>query len=236
MAKCTIDRYRRERDEQALRRQETEVKIARLTAEKAHWQDGRREGRREALSILLHECAESFCDNYAESHPIADTGDYSLNWNQAKLEGLFDCNSHESAAERLDASYWEHVHKIDCLEAKVKKLTKERDVLAEEIAKEQDQRIGLQLTLTSALEKLKAARSEIERKDAALRIAKTAIFEHHEIGNIKELDRTGTCPVCSKDEKAVFRAIDSALSPDEEGKESLDAIRSEASGEGKEGK
>lgn len=68
---------------------------------------GRKEGRNEALQILIGEDAETFGDDdYIVSRPLADTGDWTIEWNYQKLAELFEIQSHESILDRVDGAYW----------------------------------------------------------------------------------------------------------------------------------
>ncbi len=87
-------------------------------------QRARREGRAEALALMLATSAEEFdgdCD-YIGSHPIGATGDYGCHWNVEKLRELFGVREEDgSEIERLEALYWEQVVRIDTLRERLRK-------------------------------------------------------------------------------------------------------------------
>lgn len=77
----------------------------RLNEQKTAWQDGRMEGRREAVSILMQMAPESL-DDCVGNAPNGDTGDYSSVWILDKLRAKFDCDERVGAYEKLEAHYW----------------------------------------------------------------------------------------------------------------------------------
>ncbi len=79
-------------------------------------QRARLEGRAEFVELLLRESAESFCDEYTTSHPIADTGDFGVEWDRHKLADLFEVNENAaSLIDRVDGAYWSQQAAIDDL-------------------------------------------------------------------------------------------------------------------------
>lgn len=76
------------------------------------WQQARMLGRREALDIILEQNAEDFPDEFQQSRPLADTGDYITYWNEDKLTELLDAKNPSSLIEHLDASFWKHAYEI----------------------------------------------------------------------------------------------------------------------------
>lgn len=77
------------------------------------------QGRPEALQIILNLDPEEGLDEYIGSHAIADSGDYSSEWDVKKLKELFHVDDeYENSpgckiAEAADSLYWENVSKGD---------------------------------------------------------------------------------------------------------------------------
>lgn len=79
----------------------------------------RAEGRAEALTLLLDESAETFPDEYAGSHPIADTGDYGCHWKEDELRELFKVDENSwSLIDNLRGTYWDQQAEIDELKGR----------------------------------------------------------------------------------------------------------------------
>ena len=91
------------------------AELTTLKAEKLNWQDGRKQGRQEALAILVDSNADSFIHDMFETLPIGDTGDYAPQWQVQKLEQLLDTKQTDSWIDHLQGKYWEHVGQIDGL-------------------------------------------------------------------------------------------------------------------------
>lgn len=77
----------------------------RLLEQKSAWQDGRMEGRREAVSMLVQMDPESL-DDCVGNAPNGDSGDYSSVWIIEKLRAKFDCDERDGAYEKLEEIYW----------------------------------------------------------------------------------------------------------------------------------
>lgn len=76
-------------------------------------------GRSEALRIILALEPEDGLDEYINSYPLADSGDYGAEWDVKKLKELFQIgNEYEESpigklAEAAEGYYWETVAKKD---------------------------------------------------------------------------------------------------------------------------
>lgn len=72
--------------------------------------EARAQGRSEALAIILGLDAESGLDEYADSFPCGDTGDYSAEWNEEKLRELLRADDAAySLLQEAEGHYWEQL-------------------------------------------------------------------------------------------------------------------------------
>jgi hypothetical protein len=87
-------------------------------------------GRAEALQIILALDPEEGLDDFIESSPDGDSGDYSTYWNKAKLKkllrvgGEYENSPGAKIARAADDMYWEMVAKSDDF-ATLKKLVQD---------------------------------------------------------------------------------------------------------------
>jgi hypothetical protein len=109
-----------------------QVATAELERVKAEAKESRREGRAEALAILIREDAERFMDKYMEDYPNGDAGDSSIGWNFGDLQQLFDTESQNSMVERIEAETWRLRGEIMEIEAQLATAIRERDEARED--------------------------------------------------------------------------------------------------------
>ncbi|MAX33716.1 MAG: hypothetical protein CME72_11710 [Halomonadaceae bacterium] len=69
-----------------------------------------RQGRAEALAIIMELDAEEGLDDYITSRPIGDTGDYGFEWEKDKLAALLHTDdSVWSLQSQADGEYWHNL-------------------------------------------------------------------------------------------------------------------------------
>lgn len=82
------------------------AEIEQLRNEKAHWQEGRMDGRAEFLSELIRINPENL-DRFIGTSSEGESGEYTEHWKVDELRKAFKCDESKGAYEWMEGLYWD---------------------------------------------------------------------------------------------------------------------------------